>query len=88
MVVDTAVLRIVQLAAERRVDLIVMGTHGRSGLKHLLLGSVAAKVVRLAPCPVLTVHAGREPHLGALAAEAHARRTPPSSSAVPARSAS
>jgi universal stress protein A len=72
VVVDTAVLRIIQLAAERRVDVIVMGTHGRTGLKHLLLGSVAEKVVRLAPCPVLTVHAGREPHLGALAAGAHA----------------
>ncbi len=54
--VDTPFLRIVQLAAERRVDLIVMGTHGRSGLKHLMLGSVAEKVVRSAPCPVLTVH--------------------------------
>lgn len=53
---DTPFLRVVQLAAERRVDLIVMGTHGRSGLKHLVLGSVAEKVVRLAPCPVLTVH--------------------------------
>jgi nucleotide-binding universal stress UspA family protein len=38
-------------------DLVVMGTHGRKWLSHLLLGSVAAKVVRLAPCPVLTVRA-------------------------------
>jgi CBS domain-containing protein len=76
VVVDTAVLRIIQLAAERRVDVIVMGTHGRRGLRHFLLGSVAEKVVRLAPCPVLTVHAGREPHLGALAAEAHAAGHP------------
>jgi nucleotide-binding universal stress UspA family protein len=37
------------------VDLIVMSTHGRTGLQHVLLGSVAEKVVRLAPCPVLTV---------------------------------
>jgi len=71
VVVDTTVLRIIQLAAERRVDLIVMGTHGRTGFKHLLLGSVTEKVVRLAPCPVLTVRAGRAPHLGMLAAEAH-----------------
>jgi nucleotide-binding universal stress UspA family protein len=46
---------IVRLAAERDVDLIVMGTHGRTGLQHVLLGSVAEKVVRLAPCPVMTV---------------------------------
>lgn len=46
---------IVRLAHERGVDLIVMGTHGRTGLSHALLGSVAEKVVRLAPCPVLTV---------------------------------
>ncbi len=38
-------------------DLIVMGTHGRTGLTHMLLGSVAERVVRSAPCPVLTVHA-------------------------------
>ena len=46
---------IVRVARERGVDLIVMGTHGRTGLQHVLLGSVAEKVVRLAPCPVLTV---------------------------------
>jgi nucleotide-binding universal stress UspA family protein len=46
---------IVRIAHERGVDLIVMGTHGRTGLSHVLLGSVAEKVVRLAPCPVLTV---------------------------------
>ena len=37
------------------IDLIVMGTHGRGGVAHLLMGSVAEKVVRTAPCPVLTV---------------------------------
>jgi nucleotide-binding universal stress UspA family protein len=46
---------IVHMAHERGADLIVMGTHGRTGLHHMLLGSVAEKVVRLAPCPVLTV---------------------------------
>jgi universal stress protein A len=46
---------ITQLATDGKFDLIVMGTHGRSGLKHLLLGSVAERVVRTAPCPVLTV---------------------------------
>jgi nucleotide-binding universal stress UspA family protein len=49
---------IVRFAAERGVDLIVMGTHGRTGLQHVLLGSVAEKVVRLAPCPVMTVRHG------------------------------
>lgn len=39
-------------------DLIVMGTHGRTGLAHMLIGSVAEKVVRLATCPVLTVRRG------------------------------
>lgn len=42
-------------ARENGVDLIVMGTHGRTGLSHLLIGSVAERVVRTAPCPVLTV---------------------------------
>jgi len=46
---------IVRFALERGADLIVMNTHGRTGLQHVLLGSVAEKVVRLAPCPVLTV---------------------------------
>ncbi len=46
---------IVGLARDGGFDLIVMGTHGRTGLKHALLGSVAEKVVRKAPCAVLTV---------------------------------
>jgi nucleotide-binding universal stress UspA family protein len=44
-----------RVASESKVDLIVMGTHGRQGLSRALLGSVAEKVVRTAPCPVLTV---------------------------------
>ncbi|PYR46782.1 MAG: universal stress protein [Acidobacteria bacterium] len=48
-------LQIVGFARERDVDLIVMGTHGRSGVAHILMGGVAEKVVRKAPCPVLTV---------------------------------
>ncbi|HET9232716.1 MAG TPA: universal stress protein [Candidatus Eisenbacteria bacterium] len=48
-------LEIVRLAEEESVDLIVLGTHGRSGLKHFLIGSVAEKVLRKAPCPVLVV---------------------------------
>jgi universal stress protein A len=46
---------IVNLATDERADLVAMGTHGRSGVSRLLLGSVADRVVRLAPCPVLTV---------------------------------
>lgn len=46
---------IVEFAADQHIDLIVMGTHGRTGLEHLLMGSVAEHVVRTAPCPVLTV---------------------------------
>jgi nucleotide-binding universal stress UspA family protein len=38
-----------------KIDLVVMGTHGRSGFEHILLGSVAEKIIRRAPCPVLTV---------------------------------
>jgi len=45
---------IAKLAAEEGADLIVMGTHGRTGLTRLLMGSVAEAVVRRAPCPVLT----------------------------------
>ena len=46
---------ICRVAEERNSDLIVIGTHGRTGLARLLVGSVAEKVVRQAPCPVLTV---------------------------------
>ena len=49
---------VVALATDERADLIVIGTHGRGGIDRALLGSVADRVVRLAPCPVLTV---REP---------------------------
>ena len=56
---------IVRLADEEDVDLIVMGTHGRTGLVHLLFGSVAEYVLRHARCPVLTVRdrAANEPPL-------------------------
>lgn len=50
-----AYLQIVEYAKGNGVDLIVMGTQGRSGLPHFLIGSVAERVVRTAPCPVLTV---------------------------------
>lgn len=47
--------KIVEYAADHDVDLIVMGTHGRGTMAHLLMGSVAELVVRTAPCPVFTV---------------------------------
>ena len=53
-----AATAIVDEANELGADLIVIGTHGLSGLKHMLLGSVAERVVQKAPCPVLTVKAG------------------------------
>jgi universal stress protein A len=46
---------IVRMADELGIDLIVMGTHGRTGFSHLFFGSTAEKVVRMCPCPVLTV---------------------------------
>ncbi|MEW6584773.1 MAG: universal stress protein [Nitrospirota bacterium] len=46
---------IVNYAREKKVDIIIMGTHGRKGLDRILFGSTAANVVRYAPCPVLTV---------------------------------
>ena len=52
---------IVDYARDRGIDLIVMGTHGRGPLKQFMVGSVAERVVRTAPCPVLTVrHPERE----------------------------
>ncbi len=51
---------IVRFAREGEFDLVITGTHGRTGLKHLVLGSVAEKVVRQAHCPVLVVRRGPE----------------------------
>ena len=54
-------LSIVRYARREPIDLIVMGTHGRGAIAHLLIGSVAENVVRKAPCPVLTVpHPGHQ----------------------------
>ena len=53
---------ILDYAADRSCDMIVMGTHGRRFLSHFLLGSVAESVSRLAPCPVITVRAGESAH--------------------------
>lgn len=48
-------LEIIRYARENDIDLIVIGTHGRSGVEHIIFGSTAEKVVRKAPCPVLSV---------------------------------
>jgi nucleotide-binding universal stress UspA family protein len=60
---------IVRYAELCDADLIIMGTHGRSGIAHALLGSVAEQVVRVAPCPVLLVRAPKQavmPHVAAV----------------------
>jgi hypothetical protein len=54
--------KIIEAAKEKDADLIVMATHGRTGLSHALMDSVAEKVVRLSPCPVLTVRPKGEPN--------------------------
>jgi nucleotide-binding universal stress UspA family protein len=59
-----AAQQIVQLAAEVDADLIVVGTHGRKGVKRVLLGSVAASVLRLARCPVFVVRPKDHEELG------------------------
>ena len=54
-------LEIIDTAADENIDLIIIATHGHSGVEHILFGSTAEKVVRKAPCPVLTL---REPIKG------------------------
>ena len=54
-------VEIIKTAKSKNADLIVIGTHGRTGIDHMLFGSTAEKVVRKSPCPVLTVRiAGKE----------------------------
>jgi nucleotide-binding universal stress UspA family protein len=66
---------IVDYAKSADIDLVIVGTHGRRGLSHLLLGSVAERVVREAPCPVLTVrHPQRDFVVAGSAAEASCAR--------------
>lgn len=56
-------IEIIETASEENVDLIIIATHGHTGMEHILFGSTAEKVVRKAPCPVLTL---REPIKGFL----------------------
>jgi nucleotide-binding universal stress UspA family protein len=51
---------IVQEAEKQKIDLIVTATHGERGWRHLIFGSIAEKVVRMAPCPIMVVHAPKK----------------------------
>jgi universal stress protein A len=88
---------IADTASKLGVDMIIMATHGRTGLSHLLLGSVAERVVRTVPCPVLTVHPSTRPARGAGRAggrqasgpaPAAAKRSRRAGAVAPARTAS
>jgi len=79
--IGTPAEEIVRYADARDIDLIVMGTHGRSGVAHLLLGSVAEQVVRAAPCPVLLI---RQRKIAVVKAEA---TIPVPGAAVPLKTA-
>lgn len=61
---STPAFEIVSYAKETEIDLIVVGTHGRGAMARLMMGSVAEKVVRAAPCPVLTVRSPEHEFLG------------------------
>lgn len=52
---DVPFLGIIKYAREKEIDMIIISTHGKTGLKHVLYGSVAEKVVRKMPCPVLSI---------------------------------
>jgi nucleotide-binding universal stress UspA family protein len=62
---DEPASEILRYAKSAHIDLIVMATHGRSGLARVVLGSVAEKVVRAAPCPVLTIHSAESEAIAA-----------------------
>jgi nucleotide-binding universal stress UspA family protein len=72
LLVGPAAPEIVELAGQGGFDLIVMGTRGRTGLNRLLVGSVAERVVRTAPCPVLTVRHHDQDQAGAVKGRAGA----------------
>lgn len=72
---------IVQAATAHNADLIVMGTHARGVVMHLVMGSVAEHVVRTAPCPVLTIREQRQ--AGTTETEIHARAVPTASARTP-----
>ena len=55
IMIGTPFVQIIEAARDKEVDLIVIATHGRTGVRHVLFGSVAERVVRMAPCPVLSI---------------------------------
>jgi nucleotide-binding universal stress UspA family protein len=73
---NSPAMAVVEYARNHGIDLLVLGTHGRGALSHLLMGSVAERVVRMAPCPVLTVrdpeHEFVLPEAGTVAVAANA----------------
>lgn len=72
LVVGNASQTIISYAKEHKFDMIVMNTHGRTGIQHAVLGSIAEKVVRHAPCPVLTI---RSTVTGSLRVEKKIKKT-------------
>jgi nucleotide-binding universal stress UspA family protein len=60
-IIGTPAGSIVEYAGGHGIDLIVMGTHGRSGMSHVLMGSITERVIRTAPCPVLAVREAPAP---------------------------
>jgi len=73
MTSNSPAVAIVAYAEDNHIDLIVLGTHGRGGVAHLLMGSVAERVVRTAPCPVLTLKKPEQESKPAEGLEAAAR---------------
>lgn len=65
---------VTRYASANAIDLIIAGTHGRGAVKHLLMGSVAERIVRTAPCPVLTVRAHERDFIAPDAMVAAAKR--------------
>jgi universal stress protein A len=79
--VGAAAQAIVEAAAKLKADLIVLSTHGRTGLSHVVMGSVAERVVRTAPCAVVTVRASARPRRAAAPRRASRRSSAPKSRA-------
>jgi nucleotide-binding universal stress UspA family protein len=71
LTIGDAAGEIVRIAGEEGVEMIVLGTHGRSGMSRMLMGSVAEVVVRRAPCPVLVCRAAAETLVGRKAEALH-----------------